>query len=48
MDKLINIALDIRDGNVSRLIENTFTYKKANQYFNGAGDDQEKNKNLCK
>ena len=48
MDQLINIALDIKKGDVSKLIENTFTYIKANQYFNGAGDDQEKNEKLCR
>ena len=48
MDKLINVASDIRKDNVSKLMENTFTYMKANQYFNETGDDQEENKNLCK
>ena len=47
MDCLINIALDIRKGDVSKLIENTFTYMKANQYFYGADNEQKKNKNLC-
>ena len=46
MDHLINIALDIKNGDVSKLINNTFTYMKANQYFYGAGDDQKKDEDL--
>lgn len=38
-DSLINTALDIKNGDVSKLINNTFTYENANKYFERSGNE---------
>ena len=38
-DSLINTALDIKKGDVSKLINNNFTYENANKYFERSGNE---------
>jgi 2-methylisocitrate lyase-like PEP mutase family enzyme len=48
MERLINTALDIKNGDVSKLTDNTFTYKKANEFFKRIEDIYEKKQILQK